>query len=95
MYFNCNICACSGDTDSKVSLLSTRYNLPEIKLNVTKGRAWFEGRQVGRWVEVYEGGLTFVTIRGAGHQVPIFAPQQALSIFSHFLSSQSLPSSPF
>jgi len=45
-------------------------------------------------VEEYEGGLTFATIRSAGHQVPIFAPQ-ALSIFSHFLSSQSLPFSPF
>ena len=94
--FNYNICAYSGDTDGKVPLLSTRYSLQEIKLNVMKGwRAWFEGRQVGGWVEEYEGGLTFVTIRGAGHQVPIFAPQQAPSIFSHFLSSQSLPSSPF
>jgi len=96
MYFNRNICAGSRDTDDKVPRLSTRYCLQEIKLNVTKEwRVWFEGRQVGGWVEEYEGGLTFATIRGAGHQVPIFAPQQALSIFFHFLSSQSLPCSPF
>jgi len=62
MYFNCNICACSGDA-GKVSLLSTRYRLQEIKLNVTKEwRAWFEGRQVGGWVEEYEGGLTFARL---------------------------------
>jgi len=32
-------------------------------------------RQVGGWVEEYEDCLTFATIRGVGHQVPIFAPQ--------------------
>jgi len=91
MYFNYNICACSGDTDGKVPLLS-RYGLQEIKLNVRKEwRARFEGRQVGGWVEGYE----VATIKGVDHQVPIFAPQEALSIFSYFLSSQSLPSSPF
>jgi len=70
--------------------------LEELKLNVTKEwRAWFEGVEVGGCVEEYEGGLTFASVRGAGHQVPVFAPQQALSLFSHFLLSQPLPSSPF
>jgi len=54
-----------------------------------------QGVEVGGWVEEYDGGLTFASVRGAGHQVPVSAPQPALTLFSHFLSSQSLPSSRF
>ena len=38
----------------------------------------------------YEG-LTFATVRGAGHQVPTFAPQQAWELIHYFLLNQSLP----
>ncbi|XP_057456085.1 serine carboxypeptidase-like 35 isoform X2 [Lotus japonicus] len=86
----------SGDTDGRVPVTSTRYSINKMGLKVKKEwRAWFHKHQVAGWVEVYEGGLTFATIRGAGHQVPVFAPQQSLSLFTHFLSSHSLPSSRF
>ncbi|KAL2329144.1 hypothetical protein Fmac_022571 [Flemingia macrophylla] len=84
----------SGDTDGRIPVTSTKYSINKMGLKVKKAwRAWFYKHQVAGWVEEYEGGLTFVTIRGAGHQVPTFAPGQALSLFSHFLSSRSLPSS--
>lgn len=54
-------------------------------------RAWFERRQVAGWVETYQEGLTLATIRGAGHQAPIFAPQQSLALFVHFLAGNRLP----
>ncbi|MED6195661.1 Serine carboxypeptidase-like 35 [Stylosanthes scabra] len=87
----------SGDTDGRVPVTSTRYSIKKMGLKIKEEwRAWFSRNgQVGGWSEEYEGGITFVTIRGAGHQVPIFAPQQSLSLFSHFLSSQPLPSSRF
>ncbi|XP_057456677.1 serine carboxypeptidase-like 35 [Lotus japonicus] len=86
----------SGDTDGRVPVTSTRYSINKMGLKVKKEwRAWFHEHQVAGWVEVYEGGLTFATIRGAGHQVPVLAPQQSLSLFTHFLSSHSLPSSRF
>lgn len=40
-------------------------------------------------------GLVFVTIRGAGHEVPVFAPRQALLLIEHFLANRNLPSKPF
>lgn len=49
--------------------------------------------QVGGWTIVYDG-LTYVTIRGAGHQVPTFAPKQALQLVRHFLANKNLPSQP-
>ncbi|KAK7264127.1 hypothetical protein RJT34_31731 [Clitoria ternatea] len=86
----------SGDTDGRVPVTSTRYSIKKMGLKVKeKWRAWFDKREVAGWVEVYEGGLLFATIKGAGHQVPVLAPHQSLSLFTHFLSSQALPSSTF
>jgi serine carboxypeptidase-like clade 2 len=50
--------------------------------------------QVGGWTVVYEG-LTFVTVRGAGHTVPTSQPKLALELFMSFLANQNLPSKPF
>ncbi|KAH1040207.1 hypothetical protein J1N35_041950 [Gossypium stocksii] len=49
---------------------------------------------VGGWTIEYEG-LMFVSIRGAGHQVPSFKPRQALQIVRHFLANKKLSSTPF
>ncbi|KAF5728134.1 serine carboxypeptidase-like 34 [Tripterygium wilfordii] len=51
-------------------------------------------RYVGGWRTIYDG-LTFVTVRGAGHQVPTFAPRKSLQLIRHFLANKKLPSKPF
>ncbi|KAF9624052.1 hypothetical protein IFM89_007750 [Coptis chinensis] len=84
----------SGDTDGRVPVTSTRYSVNELKMKVKEGwRAWFHRRQVAGWVATYEGGLTLATVRGAGHQVPVFAPAQSLTLLSHFISGSNLPPS--
>ncbi|KAF8118694.1 hypothetical protein N665_0002s0010 [Sinapis alba] len=86
----------SGDTDGRVPVTSTRYSIKKMGPKVeSPWRSWFHKSQVAGWVETYAGGLTFATVRGAGHQVPVFAPAQSLSLFSHFLSSTPLPSKRF
>lgn len=50
--------------------------------------------QVGGWTVAYDG-LMFVTVRGAGHQVPAFAPKRSLQLVRHFLANEKLPSAPF
>jgi serine carboxypeptidase-like clade 2 len=47
--------------------------------------------QVGGYTELYEGDLTLVTVRGAGHQVPSDQPARALSLIKHFLDGMPLP----
>lgn len=47
--------------------------------------------QVGGYTQEYEGGLTFATVRGAGHMVPTHQPGRALSLVSHFLSGTPPP----
>ncbi|XP_006657371.2 serine carboxypeptidase-like 34 [Oryza brachyantha] len=84
----------SGDTDDRVPVTSTRYALRKLKLKTVKPwRQWFTSDQVGGYTVLYEG-LTFVTIRGAGHMVPMITPAQASQIFAHFLSGKEMPVTP-
>ncbi|CAI9769737.1 unnamed protein product [Fraxinus pennsylvanica] len=84
----------SGDTDGVIPITSTKYSINHMKLSVkTSWRPWFLGREVGGYTKVYEGNLTFATVRGAGHQVPSYQPARALSLVKHFLDGKQLPTS--
>ncbi|GFZ13205.1 serine carboxypeptidase-like 25 [Actinidia rufa] len=81
----------SGDVDSVVPVTATRYSLAQLKLSTKiPWYPWYVKKQVGGWTEVYEG-LTFATVRGAGHEVPLFKPRATLQLFRSFLSGQPLP----
>ncbi|XP_002529402.2 serine carboxypeptidase 24 [Ricinus communis] len=83
----------SGDTDSVVPVTATRFSLSHLNLTVkTRWYPWYSGNQVGGWTEVYNG-LTFVTVRGAGHEVPLFQPRRAFILFRSFLAGKELPKS--
>ncbi|KAK3012484.1 hypothetical protein RJ639_007935 [Escallonia herrerae] len=81
----------SGDTDAVIPVTSTRYSIDALKLpTISPWRAWYDDGQVGGWTQQYEG-LNFVTVRGAGHEVPLHKPKQALTLFKSFLSGTSMP----
>ncbi|XP_052195126.1 serine carboxypeptidase-like 25 [Diospyros lotus] len=83
----------SGDVDSVVPVTATRYSLAQLKLSTKiPWYPWYVKKQVGGWTEVYEG-LTFATVRGAGHEVPLFKPRAALQLFKSFLRGDPLPKS--
>ncbi|GAV65683.1 Peptidase_S10 domain-containing protein, partial [Cephalotus follicularis] len=83
----------SGDVDSVVPVTATRYSLAQLKLTTkVPWYPWYVKKQVGGWTEVYEG-LTFATVRGAGHEVPLFKPRVALQLFKSFLRGKPLPNS--
>ena len=46
--------------------------------------------QVGGYTIIYKG-LTFATVRGAGHEVLEFQPSRVLTIFKSFLAGKLLP----
>ncbi|XP_062184189.1 serine carboxypeptidase-like 35 [Phragmites australis] len=97
----------SGDTDGRVPVTSTRYSINAMGLRPRERkkrpaatgaewggwRAWYYRQQVAGWAVEYEEGLTLVTVRGAGHQVPLFAPERSLAMLYHFLRGQALPAS--
>ncbi|PKA57611.1 Serine carboxypeptidase 24 [Apostasia shenzhenica] len=83
----------SGDTDSVVPVTATRFSISHLNLTVQiRWYPWYIDRQVGGWTEVYKG-LTFATVRGAGHEVPMFQPKRALQLFKSFLAGKPLPRS--
>ncbi|BAH94602.1 Os09g0462901 [Oryza sativa Japonica Group] len=77
---------CNGDLDSVCPLTATRYSVGDLGLAVTEPwRPWTANREVGGYVQQYTGGLVFISVRGAGHQVPYFQPEKALIVVSSFL----------
>ncbi|XP_010493441.1 PREDICTED: serine carboxypeptidase-like 34 [Camelina sativa] len=85
----------SGDTDGRIPVTATRYSLKKLGLKIVQDwTPWYTKLQVGGWTVEYDG-LTYVTIRGAGHQVPTFKPREALQLVHHFLGNKKLPAFPF
>ncbi|KAL3649753.1 hypothetical protein CASFOL_006156 [Castilleja foliolosa] len=85
----------SGDTDAVLPLTATRYSIKALNLKANSSwYAWYDKQKVGGWSQVYEG-LTYVTVRGAGHEVPLTQPKLALTLFRHFLSNQIMSMTPF
>ncbi|KAL5713043.1 hypothetical protein ACHQM5_015158 [Ranunculus cassubicifolius] len=84
----------SGDIDGRVPVTSTRYSLNKLNLPLKeKFRPWwFLHREVGGYTMVYEGNLTFATVRAAGHMVPSYQPLSALVLIKSFLDGKPLPS---
>ncbi|KAI3734781.1 hypothetical protein L6452_14260 [Arctium lappa] len=84
----------SGDTDAVLPLTATRYSIKALNLKtLIDWHAWYDKEKVGGWTQVYEG-MTYLTVKGAGHEVPMDRPRLALTLFAHFLKNITLPSSP-
>nr|GMD90413.1 serine carboxypeptidase II-3-like [Ipomoea batatas] len=83
----------SGDIDSRVAVTTTAYAIKKLKTSVkTPWYPWYSKGEVGGYVEGYEN-LSFVTIRGAGHFVPSYQPERALTFFSAFVDGKLPPKS--
>ncbi|CAL8102231.1 unnamed protein product [Prunus armeniaca] len=93
---NWSACGNIGWTDSPVSVLPTIKQLTASGISFwiyrTSWRPWYSNDEVGGYVIGYKG-LTFATVRGAGHMVPSYQPQRALTLISSFLKGELLPSS--
>ncbi|KAI5084784.1 hypothetical protein GOP47_0000953 [Adiantum capillus-veneris] len=85
----------SGDLDSVIPLTGTRTIVNQLaaRMKLTKTdpyRAWYSKGQVGGWTVAW-GNLTYATVRGAGHMVPMMQPSRALVFFKSFLVGEPLP----
>jgi len=81
----------SGDVDAVVPYTGTRQWVDSMNLNVVEAwRPWVASDgQVGGYITHFEG-LSFATVRNAGHMVPWTQPRRALDMFSRFLKGQTL-----
>ncbi|XP_042517448.1 serine carboxypeptidase-like 26 isoform X2 [Macadamia integrifolia] len=75
----------------RIPFSGTQYCMEALDLPINASwHSWFHHNQVGGRVVEYEG-LTFVTVRGAGHLVPLNKPSEALKLINSFLSGRNLP----
>ena len=80
----------SGDVDGSVPFIGTRKWIKLLNMEMKQDHTqWYLDDQVAGWFEVYSG-LTFVTVRGAGHMVPQYKPPQALKMINSFLFNSPL-----
>ncbi|KAL7156688.1 hypothetical protein ABFS83_02G025300 [Erythranthe nasuta] len=79
----------SGDVDGVVPVTGTRYGIAAMNLKVQKEWApWYsdsESTDLGGFLVDYRG-LSFATVRGAGHMVPQTQPRRAFALFTKFLN---------
>ncbi|PIA46392.1 hypothetical protein AQUCO_01500134v1 [Aquilegia coerulea] len=88
---NISVWIYSGDIDGRVPVTSSRYSINTLKLPIkTPWRPWYTDDEVGGYVVEYKG-LVFATVRGAGHQVPSYQPERALTMISSFLQGKLPP----
>lgn len=91
-----NITIYSGDSDAVAPTLGTSRWIRELQKRerlITRSptRAWFSDGQVAGFVTRYSGGLNFITVRAAGHHVPMSKPRAALQILSNVVWRVALP----
>jgi serine carboxypeptidase-like clade 2 len=72
--------------------VGTRRWVHGLRLRVLRRwRPWRSStRQVGGWTVDFEEGITFSSVRGAGHMVPYTQPERAFHLFSSWVHEQPL-----
>lgn len=77
----------NGDLDTVCDYLGDRWFVDSLGRNqIGDYVQWKVNNQVAGYVQHYDG-LTFATVKGAGHMVPADRPREALALISAFLSS--------
>lgn len=81
----------SGDHDMCVPFTGSEAWTRSVGYKIVdKWRPWTSNGQVAGYTQGYENNLTFLTIKGAGHTVPEYKPQEALDFYSRFLAGKPL-----
>ena len=90
------LCACLTRSHTPMrrmrAVIGTRRWINSLELPVTAPwRPWRSASgQVGGWTVEHAGGLTFASVRGAGHMVPLTQPERALWLFSKWVAQEEL-----
>ncbi|KAJ3701620.1 hypothetical protein LUZ61_005325 [Rhynchospora tenuis] len=81
----------SGDHDMCVPYTGSEAWTRSLGYNITDlWRPWYTNDQVSGYIQGYTHDLTFLTIKGAGHTVPEYKPQEALYFYTHWLTGQKI-----
>ncbi|KAJ1427872.1 Serine carboxypeptidase, histidine active site [Sesbania bispinosa] len=81
----------SGDHDMCVPFTGSQAWTRSVGYKIVdEWRPWFSNGQVAGFTQGYDKNLTFLTIKGSGHTVPEYKPQEALDFYKRFLAGLPL-----
>jgi len=79
----------NGDVDACVPYNGNEWWTSSLNFTTTSAWAqWEVDGQVAGYLTNYVDNFQFITIKGAGHMVPEYKPEQALSFFSQWLAGK-------
>ncbi|XP_034045441.1 lysosomal protective protein isoform X2 [Thalassophryne amazonica] len=79
----------NGDTDMACNFLGDQWFVEDLGLKATtEYKIWTYDDQVAGFYQVF-GNITFLTVKGAGHMVPQWAPGPAFHMFQSFITNGS------
>jgi carboxypeptidase C (cathepsin A) len=84
----------SGDDDSICSLAGTQTWIWDLGVHPQNGETWKPWKvhnQTAGFVTKFRvpgGSFTFATVHGAGHEVPLYRPMEALQLFQNYLTGK-------
>ncbi|XP_028295942.1 lysosomal protective protein [Gouania willdenowi] len=77
----------NGDTDMACNFLGDQWFVEGLGIKPTsKYQHWIYQRQIAGFYQQF-GNITFLTVKGAGHMVPQWAPGQAFHMFQSFITN--------
>lgn len=89
--FGLNILVYSGDNDSVCATVGTQGWIWDLGYLVA-GRMWqtyeYAGQTAGYFTQWKDTKLGFLTVHGAGHEVPTYKPDVALDLFTKYLNGE-------
>lgn len=81
----------SGDTDGAVSFNGSQRWIEKLNLIIVEPwKHWSVDGQTAGYYQIYNG-LTFLTIRGAGHMAPQWKREESYNLFKAFLEGKAHP----
>ncbi|XP_010251666.1 PREDICTED: serine carboxypeptidase-like 20 [Nelumbo nucifera] len=81
----------SGDHDMCVPFTGTEAWTRSLGYKIIdEWRPWTCNEQIAGYIQGYDKNITFLTIKGAGHTVPEYKPQEALAFYSRWLEGKTI-----
>ncbi|KAK5614203.1 hypothetical protein CRENBAI_007862 [Crenichthys baileyi] len=77
----------NGDTDMACNFLGDQWFVEDLGFKATSSyQHWIHDHQIAGFHQQF-GNITFLTVKGAGHMVPQWAPGSALHMFQSFITN--------